>query len=105
MENQTLQSEMLPENGKHPCSFPPLRKKVHSPSIARRGKESKRQAGKAYCRGGPRINPGLLRKLDVVSGAYRRNKQDLLRRGAWKLQLEKVESDIVKDRGGIFDDR
>lgn len=104
MNNQTLQSETLLIR-EAPHNFPPLREKVHCPSIARRGKESKRQAAKPYYRGGPRINPELLRKLDIVSSAYHRNKQDPLKRGAWNLQLAKLESDIVKDRGGIFDDR
>lgn len=105
MRSQTLQSEMLPENGKHPCSFPLLRKKVHGPSIASQRKEGKRQAAKPYFAGGPTINPGLLRKLDIFSSAYHRNKQDPLKRGVCLHRLEEVEWDIVKDRGGVFDDR
>lgn len=106
MKKQTLESEtLLAFLEKRPTTSPRYREKVHYPSIAGQGKESKGGPSKPYYAGGPRINPGLLRKLDIVSSAYRRNKQDLLKRGAWKLQLEKVESDIVKDRGGIFDDR
>ena len=105
MEKRRLQSETLLALEKRPTTFPPLREKVHCSSIARRGKESKRKAGKPYHAGGPRINPELLRKLDILSSAYHRNRQDLLKRGVWGSRLAEVEREIVRDRGGIFDDR
>lgn len=105
MEKQTLKRETLPTLEERPTTFPRYRAKCISPTIRKPDGESKREANKPYYRGGPRINSKLLRRLDILSRAYHRNRQDLLKRGVCLSRLEEVEWEIVHNRGGIFDDR
>ncbi len=104
-EREGRQASFLVAEGRSEDARPSYKAKRVDPTIRKPHGKSKREGGKPYFAGGPRISGNLLRRLDILSRVYHHKKTDLLCGGIYNYFLEEVEWEIVHDRGGIFDDR